>query len=302
MTTTTNRGYSTPATGSQVGIWGSDDINPNFLKVDQNLGAVCSISTTGGTTTLNASQYVCGTISVSGTLTSMADIVFPNVQGWWSIENLTTGNVVRILAGSATEYIGVPPGCITDIQINGSAVRYRNFPPVGTYLTVPELPDWVTSSSKPPYLLCNGQTFSASTYPVLASILGGTITPDARGRALYMLNQGTGRLPIADTRFAAGGSWSSSLVTANLPPYTPAGSVGSSFSGSVTVYGVLDPSGTGTGTSVAGPGGGSANIKTYPVSGSVSSAFYGSPQGGSNAPFQTYSPALVAGVVMIRAA
>lgn len=306
MTTTTNRGYSTPATGSQVGIWGSSDINPNFLKVDQNLGAVCSITTTGGTITLTPDQYACGTISVSGVLTNLVDLVFPSVQGWWSIENLTSGSatrLVRVFAGALTEFIGIPPGTITDIQVNGGVVKYRNFPPVGSYLTMPSLPDWVSFSSKPPYLVCDGSTFSAGTYPALASILGGTTLPDCRGRTMFMLNQGTARLPIGDTLFAGGGAPSITLATPNLPPYTPSGGIASSFSGSVVYNGARAPALVGDNFQTYAPAGSiTGNTGQWSVTGTVSSTFFGSPQGGVSSPLSTYPPALVAGVVMIRAA
>jgi hypothetical protein len=117
---------------------------------------------------------------------------------------------------------------------------------------------------------------------------------------MYMANYGTGRLPIGDTLFAGGGSSTTTIYTQNLPPYTPSGSVASSFSGSVRVVGVAT-SGTGTGGAYqAGPY--AFNAATFTVDGGVSSTFSGNAQGGTSTPILTYSPALVAGVVMIRAA
>jgi hypothetical protein len=310
MPSTVNRGYSIPATGSEVDVWGSNDLNPNFGAIDTNLGGVVSIATTGGVITLNAVQLASGTISVSGALSNNAIITFPAIQGWWSIENLCTNIeafTLFVACGTATTLIGIPPGEIVDIQINGNVPKYRNLGRVGSYLDDcgAVVPLWISGSTIPPYLNCNGTTFSGTTYPVLAARLGTTTLPDIRGTSRYALNQGTGRLTSAvsgldgNTRFALKTSQSNSLITSNLPPYTPAGSVSStSSSNNVVVAFGQTPTGVNIGSNISVYT--SGNYVT--ASANVSSSFTGAAQGGSSTPFGVVGPGTVSGITLIRAA
>lgn len=199
---TVNRGYAVPTRGSDVGTWDTP-LNGDFNLIDQNLGGITSIITTGGSTTLNSAQLACGTINITGTLTSDAVIVFPAVQGWWSIANMATVGAfaVFIVCGTQATSIGMPPGEITDIQINTNTPSYRNLGRVGSYLdlAVTSVPRWISGSTAPPYLNCDGTTFSAVTYPFLSSILGGTTLPDIRGGSRASLNQGTGRITTGNS-------------------------------------------------------------------------------------------------------
>lgn len=305
---TTNRGYETPATGSFPGTWADNVTNPNFDAIDQNLGGVSSIGTTGGTTVLNAAQYANGTIIVSGTLASNATIVFPAVQGWWSVLNSTISANFSVIVSSvgATESIAVPPGQVMDIQVNGTVVQFRNLPPVGTYLdyAVSSVPGWITSCTKPPYLNCDGSSFSAVTYPVLNLVLGGTTLPDLRGISRATLNQGTSRITSAvsgldgNTIFAIKTLQSYALLTANLPPYTPAGTA--TFTGNPMIN-VLDNIG-----SSSTPGGGFsinqiASQSSPTPTGTVT--FTGTPAPGQiSAPFSLVGPTAISGITLIRAA
>jgi microcystin-dependent protein len=227
---TVNRSLAIPLTGSDPGSWGPV-INGDFNLLDTIVGGIASISTTGGDTTLNAAQLACGTITVSGLLTSNARLVFPAVQGWWSIQNLTTGAFyLGVISGLGTEQIAIPPGQIIDIQINANAVRFRNLPMVGSYLDVgtTSIPLWIISCSNRPYLNCDGSSFSAVTYPYLAAILGGTTLPDFRGVVPAYLNQGTGRITTAgsgidgNTLLAKGGTESVTLTANQIPSITSA--------------------------------------------------------------------------------
>jgi hypothetical protein len=226
---TQNRGLVIPNTGSSPGAWGPL-INGDFAMLDTIVGGISPVSTSGGVTTLNAAQLACGTISVSGLLTSNAQLYFPAVQGWWSIENLTTGSfVLQICASgaSATQLIAVPPGEITDIQINGTVAKFRNLGRVGEYVDVCDAstPAWITACTIPPYLNCDGTTFNATTYPFLNVKLGGNTLPDLRGVSRATLNQGTGRITAAgsgidgNTRFSTGGGQSQMLTIAQIPSH-----------------------------------------------------------------------------------
>lgn len=213
--TTINRTLAIPTHGSDIDTW-NVPLNANFGLLDTITGGIVNIATTGGNTTLNAAQLACGTISVTGALVSNAGLIFPAVQGWWSIENLTTGasSVLFVSSGTGAGIICLPPGEITDIQINGNTAKFRNLARIGSYLdlAVSAIPLWILECSVSPYLICDGTTFSAVTYPYLNTFLGGNTLPDLRGRARFYLNGGTNRITTAvsgidgDTMRSAGGN------------------------------------------------------------------------------------------------
>jgi hypothetical protein len=134
-----------------------------------------------------------------------------------------------------------------------------------------------------------------------------TITlPDARGRTLAGLddmgNTAAGRLiatyfgTAATVLGAAGGNQSATLFTANLPPYTPAGSVASIFSnGSASFTGSLGLVNGASGSSfpVATNSGGVA-IANATVTGTVASTLTGTAQGGTSTPFGLVQPTILA--------
>lgn len=227
MPTTTNRGYSVPTTGSQAGIWGSDDLNPNFVAIDQNLGAVSTVALSSVDVTLNSSQYVCGTIKFTGTLTANVTVTFPTVSGWWTVINACTGNFyIRLSCSSGGLKICPPPGEATNIGFDGTDAFYKSLPHlVGSYWDYAgaSVPVWVSGCSVPPYLHCNAGTFSQVTYPYLFSILGTTSLPDSRGCTRIALNSGTGRVTAGasgingDARFSIGGGQVITLTDTTVP-------------------------------------------------------------------------------------
>lgn len=120
-----------------------------------------------------------------------------------------------------------------------------------------------------------------------------TITlPDWRGRALFALddmgNTAAGRLTstyfgtAATALGAAGGSQSSTLATANLPAYTPAGSVS-----------VANGTNLATSNGVATGGSGSAYAFVNGVV-NVTASFTGTAQGGTSTAFSNLPPAMLA--------
>ena len=308
---TQNRGLVIPNTGSSPGSWGPI-INGDFAILDTIVGGIASISTNGGPTTLSPAQLACGTISITGNMNQYANIIFPAVQGWWSIENLTTnGFPVFIQSVGGAQQICMPPGEITDIQIGSSGVKYRNLGRVGSYLDLAtaSVPQWIANCTIPPYLLCDGSSFSATTYPQLVALIGTNITPDLRGRSRAMLNLSTNRITGAvtgingDALFAAGGVQTSTLVTANLPQHTHSGTTG-----------VDSPD---HGHNVAG--GGSNGVTYSPGAGAYvgfapstalsaganvrhAHAFTTDGGTGSNTAFSIMQPTTISGITLIRAA
>lgn len=304
---TVNRSLTIPSTGSDVGTWGVV-LNGNSNLLDTMVGGFTSISTTGGTITLSAAQLACGTISVSGVLTSNVVLYFPSVRGWWSIENLTTGNFVVYICGAgaaATQIICAPPGEITDIQINGTIAKYRNLGRIGTYVDIASAspPLWVTSCSIPPYLNCDGSSFNPATYPFLNLVLNSTILPDLRGVTRATLNQGTNRITTAgsgidgNTRFSIGGVQNFALTQANLPNVS---------------FPVTDP-GHGHGYQLPSNNNNVANQNSPSIfslwgggiiTGNTAPAFTGISvsSGGSAVALNNIQPTTISGITMIRAA
>lgn len=304
MPTTTNRSLSVPATGADPGTWGTSDLNPNFAMLDTIVGGVAFISTTGGSVPLNAAQLACGTISISGALSAYVSVNFPAVQGWWSIENLTTGNfTVFIQPGSVTEQICIPPGEITDIQINGNVARFRNLGRVGSWLDYAgtTVPQWISNCTIPPYLNCDGSTFSSATYPYLASILGTTTLPDMRGTVRATLNQGTSRLTVVngDARFSVGGN---QLLQshAHTGSGTTSGQSNDHIHGAAAgQYGVYAANFASGGSAALSPSG-NANTVGVSADHSHTYSFTTSSIGSGNS--QNVQPTTIGGITMIRAA
>lgn len=228
MPSTTNRAYSVPTTGSQSGIWGSDDLNPNFEKIDKNLGAVSSVALSSSNVTLVAAEYNCGTIKFTGTLSANVTVTFPTVAGWWTIINATTGNFyIRLSCSVGGLKICPPPGQTIDVCFDATDAYYRSPPHhIGEYWDYggSSVPVWVSGCSVPPYLLVDGSTYSAVTYPYLNTILGTTTLIDQRNRVRVPMNGS--RLTTAGcgidgtVRFAAGGVQSVVLDATMIPSHT----------------------------------------------------------------------------------
>lgn len=305
---TSNRGYAVPTRGSDVNTWDTP-VNGDFNLIDQNLGAVTNVAVTNTNVTLNAAQVACGTISVTGALSANVVIIFPGVQGWWSIENLTTNNGafgLFIACGSTTTSIGIPPGETIDVQININVPKYRNLGRIGSYLDLAAtaVPRWVALSTVPPYLNCDGSTFSAGTYPFLNAFLGGNTLPDLRGVPRFTLNQGTGRLTSAgsgldgNTLFATKFSQTATIVLGNLPAYTP---VVQSVSLTATISNNQSVAAAGTAGSLTfyGP---FANQGVTPTTAPVSGTITMQAQGGTSAPLGIIGTGTIGGITLIRAA
>lgn len=307
MPTTTNRALQVPVTGTESGTWGDNALNPNFNALDKIVGAVTTVALTNVNVTLAANQYVCGTIRFTGILTGNVVITFPSVQGWWTIDNRCTGDFYIRLSCGAGNKICPPPGELIDVQADGTDMAYRNLPHlIGGYWDYggAAVPTWVAGCSVPPYLLCDGSSFSAVTYPFLNTILGGTTLPDARGRGRFNLNGGTGRITTAgsnidgDTRFSAGGAQTVTLDTTMIPAHshgvTDPGHDHDFSSGRVAQR-VLYGAGSQGALVASGTGGDECTINTNTTGISIGNT-------GGGAAHTNMPPAYIGGVTMIRAA
>ena len=247
-------------------------------------------------------------LRLTGALTGNVQITLP-LPGYYIVENLTTGNFVVTMQGvTPSQVISIDQGMCQHIYNDGANVRFVNLGETGKmefWAGLTAIPSWVTACTIPPYLLCDGTaTYPFATYPYLGKRMGSNF--GGNGITTFGVPDMQGRVPLAydgtGTRITAAGcgingqsvgasqdKQTNVLVTTNLPPYTPAGTVASTtdankFSGS-----------SGSGFSSGG---------SFPSQGgaSVSSTFTGIAQGGTSAPVNNVQPAQVAGIWVVRAA
>ncbi len=120
--------------------------------------------------------------------------------------------------------------------------------------------------------------------------------PDCRGRGIAGLDDmgasAANRLSssyfgtAATSLGAVGGAESTTLLTANLPPYTPSGTI---TNGAITIsngFGVVNNGNVAS-------GGGSAGTVTNQIATQATSTFTGSAQGGTSTPFATVQPTIL---------
>ncbi len=295
-----------PPRGSNPGTWDAP-LNGNASVIDACFGGVQSISLSNANVTLSVSQAQNAMILLTGALTANVDVIFPAIFKSYFIDNQTTGNfVVRIAPPSATQVVAVPQGQISQVMVLGTVARFLNLGKLGEYWDYAgaTVPNWITACSIPPYLNCDGSTFSAITYPYLNTILGGNTLPDLRGGMRATLNQGTSRITTAgsgidgDTRFSTGGGQNIALAQANLPNVN---------------FTVMIPAGQGAhahqytsqrpDSFQAGPYSGDLHALTGNTSSATLPQMSGTAaSGGSGTPVNKMPPTTISGITMIRAA
>src|SRR3974390_467227 len=181
--TTQNTSMFVPIRGTDQGTW-DVPVNANFNAIDSMLGGITTFTPTNVNIIMTSAQAQCSIIRLTGTLTGNVAITMANINKFWTIENLLTnassGFIVTFVSTGGSQQIGAPPGS-QDFYYDGTNVRYRTLPHhVGGYWDYAgnSVPNWVTSCTVPPYLNCDGTTFSSATYPVLAGSSGGNPLPD----------------------------------------------------------------------------------------------------------------------------
>lgn len=314
---TSFRSFIVPLTADLPGAWGTAALNPNFQSIDTLFGGVTTISLSSTTTILlsvpattgvwpggNPSQSMNAMIKFTGAQTGSATIQF-TLPGFYIINNQCTGTTFVKLspASGGGNSIGAPPGKKCHVFFDGTDMDYVDMPDPGMaydlHINTTTLPPWMTACSVAPYLLKDGTVYTSSIYPALANLLGSTYggngittfgVPDERARARIAIDTGsTGRLTgsgIIGTTFAsAGGTSILTLLTANLPPYTPSGSVSGTIAGSNSVGGITNQFTYGNG-SVSALGFGAT--------------FLGTPQGGSSTPFTNVQPSIISFIPLIK--
>ena len=89
--TTTNRIFTQPEVGSSSNTWGTK-LNAALALLDDLLGTIETVATTGGTTVLTDDQMANGVLRITGTLASNAVIEFDGRSAYWIVENATSGS------------------------------------------------------------------------------------------------------------------------------------------------------------------------------------------------------------------
>jgi hypothetical protein len=306
--TTVNKFLNQPSTNTDLGTWGVP-INSNMDIIDAAFGGVATVTISSQSTVLSSAQYQSAFIRLTGAMSANINISFPSIGSFYTIINDTTNSSAFYITASTTigggQVIGLPTHATTDVWTSSANVRFRGLPHVGAYWDYigGSAPLWLGVCTIPPWIYCNGTTFSSATYPALATILGGNTLPDCRGRQSYNLNDGTGRITSAggidgNTRFAGGGTQTTTISTLNLPAINPFPMIDGphthsvAFSNAQTGNQIYTTFSNPTG----GPNGG-ATITIFP-SGIGITVF----SGGSNSNFAVTPPGVVSGIRFIRAA
>jgi microcystin-dependent protein len=172
---------------------------------------------------------------------------------------------------------------------------------------------WGTSTPNSSFAFPIGQAISRTTYATLFSIMGtthgigdGSTTfnlPDKTGRVSVMKEATATRLTTAGsgvdgaTMGAAAGAQTQTLLTANLPAYTPAGTVPlsvTSSSSTVVQGGVSSSAFQGGASPFTAVLSGSASAITSTGTGTLT----GTAQGGSSTPVKTVQPTIVCNYIL----
>jgi microcystin-dependent protein len=108
----------------------------------------------------------------------------------------------KTIDGNKNTLSNIPQSSVTDLTTNLAAIA-----PVGSILM------WPTGSAPAGWLICDGSTFNAATYPALNTVLGGNTLPDLRDRVPVGVS---GTKAVKST----GGSAAVTLSSGNLPSHT----------------------------------------------------------------------------------
>jgi hypothetical protein len=290
-----------PARGDQVGTWDTP-VNNNMTLLDLVVGGVTRISLNNSPVVLSAAQYQSKTLIFQSTLTGNVTITFPtSFSKSYEIYNQCTGSSAFTITLQTTAgglVVCAPPGEIVDVvnlgSANGGTMFFKNLGRIGDYWDYAgsSVPNWVSGCSVPPYLACTGGTFSATTYPQLAVILGSTTLPDSQGRTRFALDGGTARLSSAVAGFnpntigAGGGSQNPQAHSHNIFISDP---------------GHIHGTNANTGNTTTGGGGFGCGLNSGAT---INSAFTGISATSSSAgtgQSGNIPPAYIGGIVLMRA-
>lgn len=240
-TSTTNLLLTNQTTGGNPNTWG-DIADTNFETIDNKLGDVQAISTTGGDTALTSTQEIVNALNVTGTLVSNATITFSGRGGAWLIRNATTGSFTVTARTGVNTGTEIPQGTTKLVYCCISSDIASTTTPAAK--GVGEVFHTAGATCPDDSLSSYGQAISRTTYADLFAIIGTTYgvgdgsstfnVPDLRGRVFAGEDDAGGtsanRLTAAtadtlngDTLGATGGVETQTIAEAELPSHTHTG-------------------------------------------------------------------------------
>jgi microcystin-dependent protein len=220
--TSLTSGVSSSATQIQVAsVTGFPSTFPYYLDIDYGSVTLEVVEVTNAVgTTLDVNRGVSTTSAVSHSSGAVVRHVAP-AEFYEQTEAHTnatsgvhgvTGDLVgttgaqeledKTIDGNKNTLSNIAQSSVTDLTTNLAAIA-----PVGSILM------WPTGSAPAGWLICNGSTFNAATYPELNTLLGGNTLPDLRDRVPVGVS---GTKAVKST----GGSAAVTLSSGNLPSHT----------------------------------------------------------------------------------
>ncbi|MEY9466278.1 microcystin-dependent protein [Bradyrhizobium ottawaense] len=178
---------------------------------------------------------------------------------------------------------------------------------------------WGSTAPSSAFAFPTGQQVSRTVYADLFALFGTTYgtgdgsttfnLPDKSGRVSAMVEPAASRLTTAGggvdgaTIGSAGGSQTKTLLTANLPPYTPAGSVTGAIDSNSLKFAMRTTSTTGANdngvVSMAANGGTAlGQVAVSLAAGTISGTVNGTPQGGTSTPVANLPPMIVCNYII----
>jgi microcystin-dependent protein len=213
------------------------------------------------------------------------------------------------------------------IGVSVGGTKVAEFTSSGASRMIGELIPWILSSLPDGWVFPYGQTLSRTTYADLWVIAqdeisnGSSFFNNGNGTTTFGIGDMRGRVPagkddmggsaasrLTSTYFgadatvlgAAGGSQTNTIVTANLPPYTPSGTVsGVSVTSNFDIQ--INQSGVDHGAPTAGPND-YARYSPGRVTSTGTGNFNGAAQGGTSTPFRTTQPTLICNYILYAGA
>lgn len=213
------------------------------------------------------------------------------------------------------------------IGVSVGGTKVAEFTSSGASRMIGELIPWILSSLPDGWVFPYGQTLSRTTYADLWVIAqdeisnGSSFFNNGNGTTTFGIGDMRGRVPagkddmggsaasrLTSTYFgtdatvlgAAGGNQSVQLVTTNLPPYTPSGTV-TNVSVTSTANFQNNLNGTDAGGLAAG-GNNYSRTSSGPVTSTGTASFNGQAQGGTSTPFRTTQPTLICNYILYAGA
>lgn len=217
-------------------------------------------------------------------------------DGWWCEIMKTSADAFGIIVSPASGTITSKSGATNTIRvgIRAEPARFR-WSGTAWYCSKPgpmigSTENFNGATLPPGYLYEDSSSYSNTAFAELFAVLGSSVLKDKRGRV--DIGDGTGSGLTARVLGTSYGAEGKVLVTANLPPYTPAGTVTSLSSLSDWVRGSLAGFSAASGASVFQAGNGLSSLASQQIT--STGTLTGTAQGGTSSPVDVVQPSVAA--------